>query len=216
MSKIDYLIQTIGIVQKFIWISTDPYSSANFGTKFNSTPSHHILLASSFGLLKPIPACQKYFKIFYFANYAMALKAQRQVVGPAWLPAYLPTHLCMIPSKWIRSVKFCKFWPFFRRDFDACKTPRRPPPSLLSWYSPAGCNNIVSRTVWPDCWITLQHLAMYINKKVAQKNTKFTKVGSKFCPIVKKPWRIAQDFDFFAKVAKFCQIWSHEIDFDQK
>ena len=128
MSKIDYLIQTIGIVQKFIWISTDPYSSANFGTKFNSTPSHHILLASSLGLLKPIPACQKYFKIFYFANYAMALKAQRQVVGPAWLPAHLPTHLCMIPSKWIRSVKFCKFWPFFRRDFDACKTPRRPPP----------------------------------------------------------------------------------------
>ena len=23
------------------------------------------------------------------------------------------------------------------------------------------------------------------------------------------PWKIAQDFEDFAKVAKFCQIWSH-------
>ena len=46
-------------------------------------------------------------------------------------------------------------------------------------------------------------------RKFAQKYANFAKVGSKFCQILNKPLKIAQDFDDFAKVTKFRQIVSH-------
>ena len=46
-------------------------------------------------------------------------------------------------------------------------------------------------------------------EKLAQWHTKFVKVGARYSQIVNKPYKIVQNFEDFAKMGKFRQIWSH-------
>ena len=54
----------------------------------------------------------------------------------------------------------------------------------------------------------LQYLALN-NNELLPNSIKVAKIGSQFCQILNKPSKFAKDFYFFAKVAKFRQIWSH-------
>ena len=60
--------------------------------------------------------------------------------------------------------------------------------------------------MWWCHFSTFGHLN---ERKFAQWQTKLAKAGPKFCQIVNKSPKIAQDFKDFAKVAKFRHIWSH-------
>ena len=66
--------------------------------------------------------------------------------------------------------------------------------------------DLTSVTRWLDYISTFGHLNQ---RKFAQWYTNFAKVGPKFCQIIYKASKIAQDFEDIAKVAKFRQIWSH-------
>ena len=61
-------------------------------------------------------------------------------------------------------------------------------------------------TRWLDYISTFGHLHQ---RKFSIWHTKFAKIVPKFCQIINKASKIAQDFEDIAKVAKFCQIWSH-------
>ena len=63
--------------------------------------------------------------------------------------------------------------------------------------------------VWPDgqtVFSIFGHLQQWI---FAHEHTSCAKVGSQLCLVPNEPWEYCQYFYIFAKVAKFCQIWSH-------
>ena len=62
------------------------------------------------------------------------------------------------------------------------------------------------RTVWPDCYIIVQYLAMC---NIEKHCPNFCRSRSKICQILKKPSTIWERLKNVVKVAKFCQIWSH-------
>ena len=81
---------------------------------------------------------------------------------------------------------------------------------LVADFVPISLLSVVrSVTRWVDNFPTFGHLHPRILPP--EWHTKFAKVGQKFCPIVNKPSKIAQDFEDFAKMAKFRQILTHYL-----
>ena len=77
---------------------------------------------------------------------------------------------------------------------------------MKEWKNRENVGGRHSVTRWLNDFSTFGHLHQ---RKCAQWHTKFATVGPKFCHIVNKLSKNAQDFEDFVKVAKFRQIWSH-------
>ena len=71
------------------------------------------------------------------------------------------------------------------------------------------CCHCSYSSVWPDDYITFSKFGHLQQSKLAQLQQKFAKLGAKFCQKLNRPFKIAQVFQNFAKVAKHHQIWSH-------
>ena len=64
----------------------------------------------------------------------------------------------------------------------------------------------VSVTRWLDCFSIYGHLQQ---RKLSQICHKFAKLSSAFCQLRNKSSKMCQDLKTVAKVAEFCQTWSH-------
>ena len=64
--------------------------------------------------------------------------------------------------------------------------------------------------VWPDAFKVLLFVHL-LPLEIAQLYTKFTEVKTNFCKYWINPHNIAKEMLVYAKVAKFCQIWSHWV-----
>ena len=77
---------------------------------------------------------------------------------------------------------------------------------LVKWW----CKISSLDAVWPDCQQILLNIWPFVTIKICWVASEIANVGTKVCQILNQLFqKLPKDFSNFAKVAKFCQIWSH-------